>query len=87
MNPSYPVWLNNLIKVALAAVPIILAVWDPNKAFNSTTADAIIVGAGVAAAAMVHVIELITGAFNIRTAVNARGAGVLVQPDKTLAPN
>lgn len=54
-----PAWLNNLIKVLLVAVPIVLAIWQPNGNFSSATAQAWIITGGVLLAGLLHIVEYI----------------------------
>lgn len=53
-------WVTHAVSLLLVAVPTALAVWKPNGAFTSATAQAVIVAAGVLAAGVVHLVKLVS---------------------------
>jgi hypothetical protein len=55
-----PAWDSWLVKVLLIAVPTIFAIWKPDHTFNSASAQALIVGLGIAAAGLVHLVDVIS---------------------------
>lgn len=54
-----PRWLTTLISALLVVIPSVLAIWKPNGSFSSASAQALIVGIGVAAAGLVHLARLV----------------------------
>jgi hypothetical protein len=57
---SFPAWESRLVKFLLVAVPTILAIWQPNRTFNTPQTQAAIIAAGVIAAAIVHLVDVIS---------------------------
>lgn len=57
-----PKWVNNFVKFLLVAVPTVLAIWKPGHAFDTATAQAVIVSVGVFLAATVHIAEIVIDA-------------------------
>jgi len=58
-DTATPTWVTHTVSLLLVAVPVVLSVWKPNGAFTSTTAQAVIVAAGVLAAGVVHLVKLV----------------------------
>jgi len=54
--------VNNFVKFLLVAVPTVLAIWKPGHAFDTATAQAVIVSVGVFLAATVHIAEIVIDA-------------------------
>jgi hypothetical protein len=65
-----PAWLNNIIKLLLVAVPIILAIWQPGGNFSTPVVQACIVTGGVLLAGGIHIVEYLV--------VNFRQHGISV---------
>jgi hypothetical protein len=55
-----PSWITNLVTFLLVAVPVALSVWKPNGSFTSANTQAVIVGLGVLAAGLVHLVKLLS---------------------------
>lgn len=54
-SPTAVTWA---VKAALVFIPILLTIWQPNGAFNSSTAQIWVVTGGIFAAAMIHLGEI-----------------------------